>query len=101
MQQGDKVLFYHSVTQPGVVGIATVQREHYPDPTATDDPRWVVVDLVADHALPQKVTLASIKNNALLSQMLLVRHSRLSVMPVTEAEYNEINRMAYNEGAAH
>ena len=94
MKLGDKVLFYHSVIKPGVVGIATVSREHYPDPSEPNDPRWVVVDITAEQALPQKVTLAAIKANPKLAEMKLIKQSRLSVMPVSKDEYDEILNMA-------
>jgi predicted RNA-binding protein with PUA-like domain len=94
MKLGDKVLFYHSVIKPGVVGLATVSAEHYPDPTIPEDPRWVAVDITADQALPQKVTLAAIKANPKLAQMQLIKQSRLSVMAVTPDEYNEVLNMA-------
>ncbi len=94
MKLGDKVLFYHSVIKPGVVGLATVSAEYYPDPTIPEDPRWVAVDITADQALPQKVTLAAIKANPKLAQMQLIKQSRLSVMAVTPDEYNEVLNMA-------
>ena len=98
---GDRVLYYHSNVQPpGVVGVAEVASEAYPDPAqfdpdsnyfdpkATHDaPRWFVVDLVPVRRLPRTVTLAEIKADPALSQMPLVRRgNRLSVMPVAEAE---------------
>lgn len=94
MKLGDKVLFYHSVIKPGVVGLATVSAEYYPDPTIPEDPRWVAVDITSDQALPQKVTLAAIKANPKLAQMQLIKQSRLSVMAVTPDEYNEVLNMA-------
>ncbi len=93
MALDDLVLFYHSVKNPGVVGIAKVVSTHYPDPTAPDDPRWVVVDLAPERALEQKVSLASIKQQPELASMLLLRQSRLSVMPVTTAEFHAIVQM--------
>ena len=90
MRTGDRILFYHSVTQPGVVGIATVVREAYPDSTAGDDVRWVAVDVQAEQPFVQPVSLSTIKSHAALQQMPLIRQSRLSVMPVTEAEFLEI-----------
>ncbi|MBL7784912.1 MAG: EVE domain-containing protein [Chitinophagales bacterium] len=93
MTLDDLVLFYHSVKNPGVVGIAKVVSTHYPDPTSPDDPRWVVVDLAPEQALEQKVSLASIKQQPELAGMLLLRQSRLSVMPVTTAEFHTIVQM--------
>ena len=93
MTLDDLVLFYHSVKNPGVVGIAKVVSTHYPDPTSPDDPRWVVVDLAPEQSLEQKVSLASIKQQPELAGMLLLRQSRLSVMPVTTAEFHTIVQM--------
>ena len=89
MKVGDKVLFYHSVNEKAVVGISKVVKEHYQDPT-TDDERWVVVDLTAENKLENPVTLGQIKAEPSLSEIALVRQSRLSVMPLDEAAYNRI-----------
>lgn len=86
MNLGDKVLYYHSNQGTAVVGIAEVTREHYQDPT-TDDPRWSVVDVKPLQTLRRPVTLAEIKRDDRLSEMQLVRRSRLSVTPVTEREF--------------
>ena len=92
MKVGDQVLFYHSGTGKCVVGIAEVAKAAYPDPTA-DDPQWVAVDLKPVKALKQSVPLEEIKSNAKLTDMLLVRQSRLSVMPLTKEEFETIVRM--------
>jgi len=92
MQIGDAVLFYHSGKAKSVVGIAEVAKAAYPDPTA-DDPQWVAVDLKPLKPLKECVTLEAIKANQKLSNMLLVRQSRLSVMPVTKEEFETILRM--------
>lgn len=89
MKVGDLALFYHSVSDKTVVGVAKITRESYPDPT-TDDPRWVVVELAPVKELAQPVDLATIKGEASLSDMVLVRNSRLSVQPVTAAEFRKI-----------
>ncbi len=89
MKKGDLVLFYHSVKDPAVVGIARVTRTAYPDPT-TDDPRWVVVDIEPARKLTSPVSLAVIKAEPRLQEMALVRQSRLSVMPVDKAELERI-----------
>ncbi len=89
MQEGDLVLFYHSVTEKQVMGVARVVRGHYPDPT-TDDDRWVVVDIVPEQALRQPVTLAMVKNDERLENIALVRQSRLSVMPLKAEEFDVI-----------
>lgn len=91
MKEGDLALFYHSVKEKSVVGIAKVVREHYPDPT-TDD-RWVVVDFAPDRKLERPVSLEEIKNEPLLSEMVLLKISRLSVQPVTEAEFSKVVSM--------
>src|SRR4051794_31175656 len=78
MQEGDAVLFYHSVIGKEVVGIAEVARTAYPDPTAKEG-AWSAVDLVPQRALPKPVTLDNIKQNPRLQQTTLLRLSRLSV----------------------
>ena len=93
MKKGDGVLFYHSVTEKAVIGIAKVIREAYPDPTAQEGD-WSAVDLVPEKPLPRPVTLDEIRRNARLKAMPLLRHSRLSVQPVTKAEFQEILQMA-------
>ncbi len=93
MRQGDRVFFYHSVEGKEVVGIAEVAKEAYPDPTATEGD-WSCVDLAPVKPLPKPVPLATIKTNAKLKDLKLLRQSRLSVMPVTKAEFAEIERLA-------
>ena len=109
MKPGDRILFYHSsTTPPGVVGVAEVASAPYPDPTqfdpasdyydakATDDaPRWFVVDVKAVKKLPRPVTLSELRNDPRLADMRLVqRGNRLSVMPVTEAEFGVVLELA-------
>ena len=86
MKKGDEVLFYHSNEGLEIVGIATVVKEHYQDPT-TDDPNWVVVDLKPVKALKKPVSLATIKADKRLEGMALIRLGRLSVGPVTPGEW--------------
>lgn len=93
MKLGDEVLFYHSNEGMCVVGIARVVKEHYPDPTI-DDARWVVVDLEPIHTLKKPVSLEQIKADELLSNVALIRQSRLSVMPLKEAEFSRIVQMS-------
>ena len=93
MREGDEVLFYHSVNEKQVVGIAKVVREYYPDPT-TDDDRWVVVDLAPVRKLDKPVTLAEIKSESSLKGFALIKNSRLSVMPVDEQHYKVILKMS-------
>lgn len=87
MKKGDLALFYHSVNEKSVVGVAEVVKEFYPDPT-TDDDRWVVVDVVPKQKLKNPVTLAQIKGDERLQEMVLVKNSRLSVQPVRKEEFD-------------
>ena len=93
MKNGDMVLFYHSVNEKSVVGIAEVVKEYYPDPTTTDH-RWLVVDLVPVRKLAKPVELAQIKADDRLANMVLVRNSRLSVQPVKKEEFDIILGMS-------
>ncbi|MFL5366942.1 MAG: EVE domain-containing protein [Myxococcales bacterium] len=108
MKKGDAVLVYHSNADPkAVVGIAEVVREAYPDPTqfdrkddhydpdsSPDDPRWFQVDVRAVEKLSSPVTLEQMKLSKELRGMpLLQRGNRLSVLPVSEAEFHAIVRM--------
>ena len=89
MQEGDLALFYHSVNEKAIIGIAKVVREHYPDPT-TDDDRWLVVDFAPEGKLTRPVTLEEIKQHPQLTEMVLVNNSRLSVQPVQKDEFEVI-----------
>src|SRR5256885_11286526 len=91
MRKDDAVFFYHSVVGKEIVGIAKVVREAYPDPTAKEGD-WSAVELAPEKALPKPVALEEIKGNAKLKEMALLRLSRLSVQPVTKAEFDEIVR---------
>ena len=93
MRQGDLAFFYHSVTEKAAVGIAQVIREAYSDPTAKEGD-WSAVDLAPEKALSRPVALEEIKRNAKLKEMALLRLSRLSVQPVTKAQFDEIVRMS-------
>ncbi len=93
MRCGDRALFYHSVTEKAVVGVAEVTREAYPDPTATEG-EWVCVHLAPVEPLPHPVTLDQIKKTPALSGLALLRQSRLSVLPVTPQEFEIIVRLA-------
>src|SRR4051812_48994410 len=92
MRKGDAVFFYHSVVGKEIVGIAKVVREAYVDPTATEGD-WSAVDVAPEKALATAVSLDEIKRNPKLKAMALLRLSRLSVQPVTAAEFEEIARM--------
>ena len=89
MKAGDRVLFYHSVTDKAIIGEAEVLREAFSDPTATEG-NWVAVELRPLRALRRRVSLEEIKADKKLSQLVLVRRPRLSVMPVTADEYRAI-----------
>ncbi|MDH5609839.1 MAG: EVE domain-containing protein, partial [Cyclobacteriaceae bacterium] len=93
MKVGDLALFYHSVHEKAVIGIAEVVREHYPDPT-TDDDRWAVVDFVPVQKLKRPVTLDEVKKEDRLSRMVLVNNTRLSVQPVKKEEFDIIIGMS-------
>ena len=93
MKTGDEVLFYHSQDGKAVVGVAKVTREAFPD---ASDPagRFVAVELAPVRALARPVTLADMKADPVLAQMVMVRQGRLSVSPVTAAEWAAILKMA-------
>jgi predicted RNA-binding protein with PUA-like domain len=93
MRKGDEVFFYHSVTDKAVMGVATVLREAYLDPTATEGD-WSAVELAPEKALPRPVTLDEIKRNPKLKGIALLRLSRLSVQPLAGGEFQEILQMA-------
>ena len=92
MKVGDRVFFYHSNEGKAVVGIVEVTKPYYPDDT---DPsgRFGMVDVKALEALPEPVTLEAIKAEPSLADMVLVRNSRLSVQPVTAAEWKAVCAM--------
>jgi len=108
MQVGDKVLFYHSVTDPSVAGVATVAKAGYPDHTAwnkkskyydakspKDNPRWFMVDIKFDRKFKRALTLAELREvKGLESMVLLKKGSRLSVQPVTADEFKIILDLA-------
>lgn len=92
MKVGDKGFFYHSVDEKRIVGIVRVAAPAHPDST-TDDERWECVDVEAVEPVPNPVTLEQVKNTPELSEMALVKLSRLSVQPVTEAEWQLVCQM--------
>lgn len=89
MQKGDEVLFYHSGEDKAVVGVARATRPAYPDPTAKEGD-WSAVDLAPIKPLRRPITLRQIKSDPRLKQTPLIRQSRLSVMPLTAAEFRTI-----------
>lgn len=93
MQLGDEVLFYHSVVGKEVVGIAKVTKTAFPDPTAKEGD-WSAVELKPEKELKRPVTLEEIKSDHQLAAILLVKQSRLSVIPLTEAEFSRILGLA-------
>ena len=93
MKKGDTVFIYHSMDDKAVVGIGKISKENFPDPRDKD---WVAVEVAAGKQLKNPVTLAQIKADKRLSDMVLVRSSRLSVQPVKKEEYDII--LALSEG---
>ena len=95
MKAGDRVLYYHSGKDKSVVGTASVVREAFADPTAEkESDGWIAVELKAGEPVKMPVALAAIKSDPKLSDLLLVRHSRLSVMPVGHLQFEHILRLA-------
>ncbi len=109
MQLGDLVFFYHSSCKPpGIVGIAEISKTAYPDHTAWDpsspyydpkssaeNPRWFMVDVKFYKKYPRMITLEELKQQPELNEMpLLKRGSRLSIMPVTQYQWEIINKLA-------
>jgi predicted RNA-binding protein with PUA-like domain len=92
MRKGDEVLFYHSGEEKAVVGIATVGKTAYPDPTKKEED-WSAVDLAPLRPVRRPVTLRQIKDDPRLKNIQLVRQSRLSVVPLTSEEFRAIVRM--------
>lgn len=93
MKKGDIALFYHSGKDRQVVGEVEIVKEHYQDPT-TEDENWVVVEVQYKYTFTNPVNLADVKAIEMLSEMHLVRNSRLSVSSVTKGEYDMIVKMA-------
>lgn len=93
MKLGDRGFFYHSQTEKAVVGIVEVIAEAHPDSTI-DDPRWECVDIKAIRPVQTPVTLEMVKADPRLSEMALIRNSRLSVQPVTDAEWAVVCELA-------
>jgi predicted RNA-binding protein with PUA-like domain len=107
MKVGDHVLYYHSNADPtGVAGLARVARTAYPDPSALDpesdyfdpkasdeDPRWFMVDIAFEERFPRVITLDELRATPGLEKMLVINKSRLSVQPVTEAEFATVVKL--------
>jgi predicted RNA-binding protein with PUA-like domain len=92
MRPGDPVFFYASVTTKAVLGLAEVSRAFFPDTTA-DEEGWVAVELKPVETLPRQVTLEQIKVTPALKDTALLKQSRLSVMPLTAAEFKSIAKL--------
>ncbi len=92
MKKGDDVLYYHSGGEKAVVGFATVAKAAFQDPT-TEDEAWIAVELRAGKKFKNPVTLPEVKAEPKLSEVLLVRNSRISVMPLTKAEFEHLVKM--------
>src|SRR5690606_14118813 len=93
MKKGDIAFFYHSMDDKAIVGIAKIVKESFPDPK---DENWIAVEIASDKKLKNPVTLAQIKADKRLSDMTLVKSSRLSVQPVRREEFDLI--VALSEG---
>ena len=93
MKSGDPVFFYHSGDEKSVVGLARVAKESYTDPTA-DDGDWSAVDIAAEKPLVRQVTLAQIKADKTLKEMVLAKQSRLSVSPVSREQFERLLKLA-------
>ena len=92
MKKGDRVFIYHTGDEKQVVGVAEVVRESYPDPT-DEKGVFLSVDVKTLDALPMPVTLAAVKADKKLADMALVKYGRLSVQPVTDADWKAVSRM--------
>jgi predicted RNA-binding protein with PUA-like domain len=90
MKKGERGFFYHTGDEKRVVGVVEVVREARPE---SGDPAWLAVDVKAVAPLPRPVTLAAVKAEPKLGEMALARQPRLSVQPVTEAEWQIVSRM--------
>ena len=95
MKKGDLAFFYHTGTEKAVVGVVKVIGEAYPEPKAE---AWSAVDVAAVEAMPTPVTLQQVKAEPKLAAMTLVKNARLSVQPVTEAEWKLVRKMGGMSG---
>ena len=93
MKKKDLCFFYHSVSEKSIIGIVEVVKKHYPDPTDKSG-RFVVTDVKAKKKLKRAVSLEEIKSNPKLSNMALIKQSRLSVMPLTKIEWETIIKIS-------
>jgi predicted RNA-binding protein with PUA-like domain len=93
IKRGDRIFYYHTGKEKAVVAMATAASDAYPDP-ADKSGKLSVVDIVPDKKLSRAVTLAEIKSDKAFTSFPLVRMSRLSVMPVTDAEWDRIEKLS-------
>jgi predicted RNA-binding protein with PUA-like domain len=91
MRTGDKVLFYHSVSEKAIVGLAEVSREEFADPT---DEKWIAIEIKPLEKFAKPVTLDDIKANKNLENIALIKQSRLSVLPLTESDYRTVRDLS-------
>lgn len=99
MAVGDLALFYHSVNEKRILGVMRISKEAHPDPT-TDDDRWVAVEVEAVKPLAETVSLKAIKADPALQEIALIRQSRLSVMPLKQAEFDRILQLGQTDPPA-
>ena len=90
MKKGDLGLMYHSISDKAIVGVVKIAKEAYPDPT---DEKWVAVRVEPFKKISHPVTLADIKADTKLKEIALVRQGRLSVIPITKAEFEHLLKM--------
>lgn len=93
MKKGETGFFYHTGDERQIVGVVTIAKEAFPDPTAEEGTPWVAVTTVAHEPFKTPVTLAQIKEDPKLKEMALVKYGRLSVQPVTDAEWAYICKL--------
>ena len=93
MKKGESLFFYHTGEEKQIVGVGEIIKEFYPDPTAEEGEPWVAVTTGAVAPLHKPVTLAAVKAKPKLKDMALAKYARLSVQPVTDAEWKLICKM--------
>lgn len=91
MKKGDIAMVYHTGDEKAIIGIAKIVKEHFPEPK---DPEWMAVEISPEKKLKKAVTLAQIKSDKRLSDMVLVRAPRLSVQPVSAEEFAVITELS-------
>lgn len=97
MQIGDQALIYHSVSEKAVVGLAQISKTAYPDPTAAPGEKWIAVEVKPVRKLKHPVSLKTIKETSSLAEISLVRQGRLSVMPLSEKDFETVLALS-NQG---